>query len=152
MSEKDTLTQYFREAQVGFSRFFAVILTQAGLTLPQYALLNQLSASGAIPMTQASRLLRITKPAVTNLVDRLEKNNYLKRLSHPKDRRVFLLEIQPKGMALVRDVQNHVLKILLEAFSRFSEQDQKTITRFYAMLVQNLAVISTKQEPDNRVS
>lgn len=144
MSEKDKLTRYFREAQVGFSRFFSVILTKTGLTLPQYALLNQLNASGVIPMTRASKLLHITKPAVTNLVDRLEKRRYLKRLPHPSDRRVFLLDIQPKGIELVCEVQNHALKILLDAFSKFSEREQKTITQFYALLVQNLSAISTQ--------
>ena len=146
MKERDKLTQYFREAQVGFTRFFTVILGEVGLTLPQYALLNQLTASGAIPMTEASKLLHITKPAVTNLVDRLEKNDYLKRLRHPKDRRVFLLEIQPKGISLVHNVQGRVLDILLQAFSKFGEQEQKTITQFYAGLVQNLATISNQFE------
>ena len=152
MSEKDTFTQYFREAQVGFSRFFAVILTQAGLTLPQYALLNQLALSGSIPMTEASKQLRITKPAVTHLVDRLEKNKYLKRLSHAKDRRIFLLEIQPKGLSLVRTVQSQVLDILLKALSQFSDQDQKTITQFYAALVQHLAAIPNKPKIEKNVS
>ena len=151
MSEKDTFTQYFREAQVGFSRFFAVILTQAGLTLPQYALLNQLALSGSIPMTEASKQLRITKPAVTHLVDRLEKNKYLKRLSHAKDRRIFLLEIQPKGLSLVRTVQSQVLDILLKALSQFSDQDQKTITQFYAALVQHLAAIPNKPKIEKNV-
>ena len=152
MSEKDTFTQYFREAQVGFSRFFAVILTQAGLTLPRYALLNQLALSGTIPMTEASKQLRITKPAVTHLVDRLEKNKYLKRLSHAKDRRIFLLEIQPKGLSLVRTVQSQVLDILLKALSQFSDQDQKTITQFYAALVQHLAAIPNKPKIEKNVS
>ena len=152
MREKDTFTQYFREAQVGFSRFFAVILIQAGLTLPQYALLNQLALSGSIPMTEASKQLRITKPAVTHLVDRLEKNKYLKRLSHAKDRRIFLLEIQPKGLSLVRGVQSQVLDILLKALSQFSDQDQKTIAQFYAALVQHLAAIPNKPKLEKNVS
>ena len=142
MSEKDKFTQHFREAQVGFSRFFAVILTQAGLTLPQYALLNQLVASGTIPMTEAAKQLKITKPAVTNLVDRLEESRCLRRLPHAKDRRIFLLEIQPKGMAIVRKAQGQVLDILLQALSEFSDQDQKIITQFYAALVQHLTAIS----------
>ena len=151
MGEKEKFTQYFREAQVGFSRFFTVILAQSGLTLPQYAFLNQLSASGTIPMTEASKLLHITKPAVTHLVDRLEKNNYLKRLEHPKDRRIFLLEIQPKGNAVVRKVQSQVLEILLAAFSKFGEQDQKTITEFYGALVNQLANVTTNPKRTKNV-
>jgi DNA-binding MarR family transcriptional regulator len=151
MSEKDNFTQYFREAQVGFSRFFTVILNQADLTLPQYALLNQLAASGTIPMTEASKQLYITKPAVTHLVDRLEKSKCLKRTAHAKDRRIFLLEIQPKGTALVRKVQSHVLEILLEAFSNFGEHDQKVITQFYAALVHNLASVSSQPKKEKNV-
>ena len=143
MSEKDKFTRHFREAQSNFSRFYSVILTKAGLSLTQYALLNQLTTSGIIPMTEASKQLRITKPAVTNLVDRLEKNKYLKRLPHSKDRRITLLEIQPKGATLVRKVQSQVLGILLEALSHFNFRDQKTITQFYAVLVENLQRIST---------
>ena len=140
MNEKDRFVQYFREVQVGFSRIFTVILSQANLTLPQYALLNELSASGTIPMTQASKLLHITKPAVTHLVDRLEKSKCLKRLPHPNDRRIFLLEIQPKGSNLVKKVQSEVLAILLETLSQFSPQDQKIVTQFYSALVEHLAI------------
>ena len=151
MSEKEKFTRHFREAQLSFSRFYAVVLTQAGLSLPQYALLNQLSASGIIPMTEASKQLRITKPAVTHLVDRLEQNKCLKRIAHPKDRRIFLLEIQPKGAAIVRKVQGHVLQILLAALSDFSAQDQKTITQFYAALVTHLQNVSNPPKKEKNV-
>ena len=138
MTEKDKFTQLFREAQINFSRFYAIVLTKAGLTLQQYALLGQLAASGSVPMTEASKQLRITKPAVTHLVDRLEEMKCLKRLPHPKDRRIFLLEIQPKGTTLVRKVQSQVLEILLKALLHFGNEDQKTINQFYSLLVKHL--------------
>ena len=80
------LNESFREIQVLFSRFYTTILNQYDLTLPQYALLSLLAISGSLIMTQASRKLHISKPAITNLVDRLEKTGLIERVSHPKDR------------------------------------------------------------------
>ena len=72
MKEKNQFLHYFRENQVRFSKFYARILTDVELTMPQYALLNELASRGTIPMTDASEKLHITKPAVTHLLDLLE--------------------------------------------------------------------------------
>lgn len=138
MSEKEEFSTYFRTIQIKFSRFYALILTEADLTLPQYALLNQLAAGGAVSMTDISEKLHITKPAVTNLTDRLETNKFIKRIEHPNDRRVFLLEIQPKGEKIVRRIQTQILEFLLKTLNRFEPAERKTIIKFYALLAQNM--------------
>ena len=144
MRETEEFTRSFREVQLKFSRFYVVILSQLGLTLPQYALLNQLLVTDMMPMTQTSKKLHITKPAVTGLVDRLEKNKFLKRISHPKDRRIYLLQIQPKGIKLVRQIQEHVLQVLLDTLAQFTSNERKVINQFYALLSQTLGKILTQ--------
>ena len=141
MDEKNEFTRYFRESQLKFPRLYTIILTKMDITLPQYALLNQLMASEAMPMTQASKELHISKPAVTNLVDRLEKNKCIKRLPHPKDRRVYLLQIQPKGEKMVRRIQTYVLHILLKTLTQFSPAEKRTINRFYACLSETMGEV-----------
>ena len=134
MSEKDRFIHSFREIQPKFSRVDTCLLTEADLTLPQYALLNQLVDRGTSTMTEVSEKLHITKPAVTHLVDRLERNKFLKRLAHPKDRRIFLLQIQPKGEKIVRKAQTRVLGLLLKTLEVFSPRERETISRFYTLL------------------
>ena len=134
MNERDEFVTYFRRVQPQFSRFFASVLIDANLTLPQYALLNVLDQTGVMSMTEMGEKLHVSKPAVTNLVDRLEKAKYLKRLPHSSDRRVYLLEIQQKGKILVRKIQAYLLKLLLSALDQFSVSERKVITRFYASL------------------
>ena len=97
MSQRENFIRQFRGLQTKFSKYYAFILNQVDLTLPQYALLSSLVYTGTISMTEISARLHITKPAVTSLADRLEKNKFLKRLPHPKDRRIYLLELLPKG-------------------------------------------------------
>ena len=146
MDERNEFIAFFRETQPKFSRFYSNILTEAGLSLPQYALLNELAQSGIINMTEVGGKLHISKPAVTNLVDRLEKHNFLKRLAHPSDRRVYLLEIQPKGKSLVREIQYRALKLLLTSLDQFSANEQKIITRFYALLSRSMSEFLARYE------
>lgn len=145
MNEREIFTRYFREVQLNFSRLYTTILIRVGLTLPQYALLNQLAALGAVPMTSISKKLHISKPAVTNLVDRLEQNRCLKRRAHPKDRRIYLLQIQPKGEKIVHKIQTQVLVILLQTLAQFSTSDKKTITHFYKLLSYKMEKASLSQ-------
>ncbi len=138
MSEKDEFFRYFREIQVKFSRFYTQLLTREDLTLPQYALLNELSRSGSMSMTDASARLFISKPAITNLVDKLEENKFLKREADPKDRRIYLLEIQGKGKRIVQEVQNQVFKYLVGILDQFKESDRRVIINFYASIANTM--------------
>ncbi|MBI4368471.1 MAG: MarR family transcriptional regulator [Candidatus Omnitrophica bacterium] len=138
MNKKKEFTRHFREIQVNFSRFYAKVLTRADLTLPQYALLSQILTQGTIPMSSASRQLSISKPAVTNLVDRLEKSKCLLRVPHPEDRRVHLLKITTKGKRIVRKTQVRVLEVLLKTLDQFESKDQKIILSFYGLLSKHI--------------
>ncbi|MFH0985961.1 MAG: MarR family transcriptional regulator [Candidatus Omnitrophota bacterium] len=115
-----------------FSRMHAQMLGRVDLTLPQYTLLEQLMLLGTVSMTEISDRLEITKPAVTNLVDRLEEKKLLRRVPHAEDRRVILLEILPKAKKIVTDIQKQSLEPLLKAYDRFSAADHETLGRFFA--------------------
>ena len=130
----------FREVQPKFARLYTRMLAGAGLTQPQYAVLLELVQAAPQPMimTAISCKLHITKPAVTNLADRLEKNGFLKRLKHPYDRRVWLLQIQPRGSKVVEKIQARFLDLIIYAAKQFSAAERATIQRFYACLSGNL--------------
>jgi len=147
MSEKEGFIRQFREVQPKFTRFFAQRLARARLSLPQFALLTQLVDRDRVSMTEVSRKLHISKPAVTHLADRLEKNKFLKRLAHPHDRRVSPLQILPKGERLVRAVQAEALGVLLKTLEAFNAEEKGTVSRFYGRLSQMLdrALAETKK-------
>ncbi|HOE69180.1 MAG TPA: MarR family transcriptional regulator [Candidatus Omnitrophota bacterium] len=138
MNQRDEFTHTFGEMQPKFSRLYANILTRISLTVPQFVLLNQIRLSGTISMTDASKRLGITKPAITHLVDKLEEKKLLKRTPHAEDRRVILLEIQPKGEKIVADIHSYSLQMLLTAYDRFDASGQKTIRRFHSAISREL--------------
>jgi DNA-binding MarR family transcriptional regulator len=132
MSERESFVASFRELHPKFSRLYTRMLGQVDLTLPQHTLLYQLMLLGTVSMTEISGRLEITKPAVTNLVDRLEEKKCLRRVPHAEDRRVILLEILPKGKKIITEIQGQSLDLLLKAYDRFSGKEHDIISRFYA--------------------
>ena len=140
---------YFREIQVRFSRFYARSLNRAGLSISQYALLNQLSSSGTMPMSEVGKKLHVTKPAVTHLVDCLEKKRFVRRSPHPTDRRVSLIKISEKGAQAVRRIQESVLRIVYHALHKFSKHDQETIVRYQSLISHSIDDILNKTENRN---
>lgn len=139
MPDRAEFANYFREIQIKCSRLYSVFISDADLTISQYAMLNQLLSTKKMPMTEVGEKLNITKPAVTHLVDRLEAKGYLKRVAHPKDRRIHLIEIQPKGKKIAQNIQTHFLNYLLEAFGKIGTEERKTVVRFYALLNETIS-------------
>lgn len=127
---------------------YAQMLNRVDLTLPQYTLLYQLMMLGTVSMTEVSSHLEITKPAVTNLVDRLEEKKCLKRVPHTEDRRVILLEILPKGKKIITEIQGKSLDLLLKAYDQFNGKEHQVISRFYAAVstVMDDFLLRTKNE------
>jgi DNA-binding MarR family transcriptional regulator len=134
MNERETFVASFRELHPKFSRMYAQMLGRVDLTLPQYTLLYQLMLLGTVSMTEISSRLEITKPAVTNLVDRLEEKKFLKRVPHTEDRRIILLEILPRGKKIITEIQGQSLGLLLKAYDQFNGKEHHVISRFYAIV------------------
>ncbi|OGX13450.1 MAG: hypothetical protein A2351_06815 [Omnitrophica bacterium RIFOXYB12_FULL_50_7] len=148
MNDREAFAASFRELHPKFSRLYAQMLNRVDLTLPQYTLLYQLMLLGTVSMTEISGRLEITKPAVTNLVDRLEEKRCLKRVPHTEDRRVILLEILPKGKKIITEIQGQSLDLLLKAYDQFNEKEHQVISRFYSTVsrVMDDFLVRTKNE------
>ncbi len=135
--------QQFREVQPKYSRLYTRLLAKAGLTQPQYAVLLELVQATPVPllMSPVRCNLHHTQPAGTTLVDRLEKNNFLKRLQHPRDRRVWLLQILPRGKKIVGQIQTRFLNLMVKTATQFSASERSTVQRFYSNLSKNLDAV-----------
>ncbi len=149
MKHREAFVANFRELHPKFSRMFAQMLGHVDLTLPQYNLLHQLVLLGTVSMSEISARLEITKPAVTNLVDRLEDKRFLKRAPHKSDRRIILLEILPKGEKVITEIQGQSLSLLLKAYDRFSASEHATISRFYAAVSKAMDDFSIRSKNEN---
>ena len=85
------------------NRFFS----KFGLTDVQFNILMILKTHGAEGLSQQrlSEQLVVGKSNVVGLVDRLEKAGYVRRTSHPSDRRFNQIVLAPKGAKLEQRVE-----------------------------------------------
>lgn len=73
------------------------------LTFARYEALVLLTFSrqGLLPLGKMGERLMIHPTSVTNIVDRLEAQGFVRRVQHPTDRRTTLCEITPGGRRVV---------------------------------------------------
>ena len=80
------------------------VLAPFGLTFARFELLRLLgfSRQGALPLGKAGARLQVHQTSVTNAVDRLEAQGFVRRVPHPTDGRAVLAAITPEGRKVVR--------------------------------------------------
>jgi DNA-binding MarR family transcriptional regulator len=76
-----------------------------GLRKAEFSLLMLLLANGATPAKRLARTLRLSAPAFTMLIDRMQDKQWLRRERNPADRRSQLIVLAPEGQTLARHAQ-----------------------------------------------
>jgi DNA-binding MarR family transcriptional regulator len=95
------VTSLMRAQQIVSARVEEV-LRPHGLTFARYEVLMLLvlSRRGALPMARIGERLQVHPASVTNAVDRLEVQGFVRRAAHPTDRRTTLVELTDPGRAV----------------------------------------------------
>ena len=127
----------------GFSRRESNYLSQGKMTLPQLWALEYLSDHPACPTNELARFLRISRPAVTGLTDRLVAQGWVRRLHDPHDRRMIRLEATRKGRLIFNSVWNEKKKQLMRVFEHLSAQER---SRYIATLEKVAAILSKETD------
>lgn len=105
------------------------------LTFARFEALALLSFSrkGALPLGKMGDRLMLHPTSVTNIVDRLEDQELLRRVPHPRDRRTILAEITAEGRERVEIATKAVGKVSL-GMGGLSEAEQDTLTELLRKL------------------
>ena len=92
------VTSIMRVQQILLAQLNA-LLRPHGLTFPRYEALMLLSFTrgGALPLGKIGERLQVHRTSVTNIVDKLEQDGFVRRVPHASDRRATLAEITERG-------------------------------------------------------
>jgi DNA-binding MarR family transcriptional regulator len=126
-TDEKVLMAMVRAAEI-FKRTHSAIFRNYGLSFPQYNILRVLDASrnGINRISEVSRIMLVPGANMTGLTKRLEKNGFIIRKSDPKDERVTLLEITPKGKKTLKNIEqekDRSTEIMLKGFSQEDIRD-----------------------------
>ncbi len=117
----------------------ARLVRKLGLTPASGLVLSILADAGApLPPHEIARRLIVTRATVTGLVDSLQRRGFVRRSSHPKDRRSLLVEITPTGrrtLNVMRPLVHRHQRVWLQALS---EREQERLIELLGRIQEHL--------------
>lgn len=111
-----------------FKRSHGSIFKNFGLSFPQYNVLRALEASknGQNKISDVSRIMLVPGANITGIAKRLAKDGFIVKKSDPRDERVTVLEITPKGKKTLKKIEKQKdqrLKSMLKNLSMAQKRD-----------------------------
>lgn len=112
-----------------FKKNSASIFKNYGLTFPQYNALRVLESSQNRQNTisNVGKIMLVSGANMTVIAKRLEKNGFLLRKSDPKDERITMLEITPKGRERLKDISREKDGNIASYLKHFSDEQKKEV-------------------------
>lgn len=106
------------------------LFREYGLTPSQYNVLRILRGEGKpLPSLEiAERTIQVV-PAITGLIDRLEKQELVRRERSTEDRRVVYVEITSKAKQILKKIDKPLLQLHQDLLGHLSDREIATITR-----------------------
>jgi DNA-binding MarR family transcriptional regulator len=109
--------------------------SELDLTYAQSQVLFYVSEHAGCHQGEVAKAFKVTLPAVTHIVDRLEQKQFVVRGDHPGDRRVNVLEATPQGKALVAELHALQLRGVEAVLARMSAEDRERVLKGLEALV-----------------
>ena len=99
------------------------ILKKYNMTSPQFVALQWISETGTLTIGELSKKISLAFSTTTDLIDRLEKKGFVKRVQDVKDRRVVRIHILDKGKKIIKEVIAQRQEYLGDVLVDFSTEE-----------------------------
>lgn len=111
-------------------------LASDGLTYPRLRVLEELHCRGPAKLKSLADLVGMSARNITALADALEADGLARRLDHPTDRRITLLELTPDGVAEADQALTPRLARMGQLFDRLTPRERDQLERTLHTLVE----------------
>lgn len=134
--------------QIGI--YLAVRMGTIGLQNAEGHLLSFLRSYSPSPISELIRVFGLKKSTMTSLLDRLERRGLVRRESHPKDRRSFLVHVTEEGRRLADEVQRPVEELEKKVRDEINEEDLRGFQRVLESIAKVTEVDVRSKRKENR--
>ncbi|WP_080844518.1 MarR family winged helix-turn-helix transcriptional regulator [Cytobacillus gottheilii] len=115
------------------------ILSNYTITPPQFIALQWLLEDGDMTIGELSNKMFLAFSTTTDLVDRMEKSELVKRVKDPNDRRVVRIHLLEEGERIIEEVIRKRQDYLLDLLKHYSEEEVMQLSKNLNRLHQDMA-------------
>lgn len=123
------VTDLMRRTQAMQDLFDEVAAERMGINRTDLRLLDMLDTDGPMPAGKLADLNRLSRPAMSAALDRLEASGYARRVRDTEDRRQVLVETTPKMAKVAGEIWGPMAKIAGETFGDFTAAELEVVIR-----------------------
>lgn len=116
------INRYLREGRLAYE--------DKKVTRLQWVLLRHVGRTGQCTMGSLAEHFNVSMSTVSQMIDRLEKWGYVRRLTSVQDGRVKMVFITEKGEKIIREAKTAYHQQLSNGLSRFQKMSRKCLLDF----------------------
>ena len=110
------------------------ILEDYNITPPQFDALQLLVYEGDMTVSEISSRLYLAPSTLTDLIDRMEKNEHVIRTRDTKDRRIVKISAMDKGKILIKNVISRRCEYIDELLKNVKDEDKSNLINYLNIL------------------
>jgi len=129
--KKEFIDLMFRLKKVRMAQSPGVDLRMGELFVMHKIAAHPIDSDANIDLTDIQNSLYVTKPAVSQMFNALEKRGYIKRTVDPKDRRRFIARLTPKGEQITLAMRDHADRAITKTIARFGEKNMTQLINLF---------------------
>ena len=112
--------------------------TEEGFTARQIEYIDVINSLGNPNLGEIARTLKLSKPSVTAIVDKLAAKGYVQKFQSDEDRRSFHVHLSTKGRKLA-DMHNETHNKIADLFrNNLDSKDLKTLVSLFNKMVSKI--------------
>jgi DNA-binding MarR family transcriptional regulator len=121
------IEKYLRKVDSIIRKKGREILKDFDITVPQFSALQWLINEEGLTIGELSRRMSLACSTITDLIDRMERNDLVVRERDKNDRRIVRIRVKQKGYELVEKVLERRRLYLAEKLKEIKENDKEVL-------------------------
>ncbi len=105
------------------------------LSLLQVYVIRLIEYHKPCAMGKLAKSTGLSLGSVTQLIDRLIRKDYVKRIRSTEDRRIVFAKLTTKGKKVIKASKKHVNIVAMDVLSKFTESEQKELLNFFDIMI-----------------
>lgn len=135
----DKIKEQFVHAMFRFRKMGMTLPAEFDIRMTELFLMKSIAkrtscTNKSVHVSDIQSNLHITKPAVSQMLNALEKRGYVKREMDTEDRRKIAVTLTSDGQEILKQTEEYFNRRLEETISRFGEENTKQLTELFNLL------------------